>query len=135
MKTIEEWDREGNAFNEKLAEESERADSATKMLPLVSKGLAFAAENYLVVRENRADGLGATGENATLRALQAIEDGARTFVAIELKSMAEACQAGKGHPRDPDDCDYCTAYEDAAQIILERSAEMTEGEARAREGS
>lgn len=135
MKTIEEWNREGEAFNEKFAKESEMADTATKTLPLVSKGLAFAAENYIVVRENGADGLGATGATAKLRALQAIEDGARTFVAVELKSMAEECQAQKGHPRDPRDCNYCVAYEAASQIILERSAEMTEAEARAREGS
>lgn len=131
MKTLEEWDLESEAIMNRLDKEYREADTPAKALPVASKGLAFAARNYVTILENGSDGSGASMEDAVRRAMRALEDGARLFAAVELRTMAQGCPSVAGHG----DCDHCVTCEDAAEFLEEHSAEIAEGDERARQGS
>lgn len=90
---VKDWDDRSRRIAEDLTEMLERATTPSELLPLVSKGLALAAKNYVVVCESDSSG----GEEIK-RALSALEDAARNYVATELRVAAEQCgDARSGH--------------------------------------
>lgn len=129
MKTIDEWNKEAEANMLSLGEEIESAETVAEALPIVVRGLEFAARHFAAVYDHRSDGSGAAPEDAIRRASRALVDGALLLAIMEMRGQIETCP-------DPDpDCGDCAALGEAVDFLEHTAEGYVAGDIRARAGS